>query len=130
MNITLNESVVAALVNKALLNTGEPGSNARVGLSAMVGKKCIVRTYSAGVWFGEVVEKSGNEVILKDARRMWKWWAAESISLSAVAIHGIKQDQSKIVELVPTVWLEAIELIPATDKSITSIEGAPHVQAE
>lgn len=100
------------------------------GISAMIGKKCIVRTYSAGVWFGEVAEKSGNELILKNARRMWRWHAAESISLSAVAIHGIDQGKSKIVAAVPTVWLEAIEIIPASETSILSIEGAPNVQAD
>ena len=101
-----------------------------VSLNSMVGKKCVIRTYSAGVWFGEVAEKSGNEVIVKNARRMWKWWAAEGISLSSVALHGVKQDQSKIVEAVPAAWLEAIELIPASDKAVASIEGAPNVQAE
>ena len=99
-------------------------------LNAMIGQKCIVRTYSAGVWFGEIAEKSGNEVIIKNARRMYRWWAAESISLSAVALHGIKQDKSKIAEAVPSVWLEAIELIPASGKAITSIEGADNVKAE
>ena len=102
----------------------------QTGLNSMLGKKCVVRTYSAGVWFGEIAEKSGNEVIVKNARRMWKWWAEEGISLSSVALHGVKQDQSKIVESVPAVWLEAIELIPASDKAITSIEGAPNAQAE
>ena len=99
-------------------------------LNGMIGKKCIIRTYSAGVWFGEIAEKSGSEVIVKNARRMWKWWAAEGISLSAVALHGIKHAESKIVEAVPAVWLEAIELIPATTTAIASIEGAPNVQAE
>lgn len=99
-------------------------------LNSMLGKKCVVRTYSAGVWFGEIAKKSGNEVIVKNARRMWEWWAAEGISLSAVALHGIKHDESKIVEPVPAVWLEAIELIPASDKAIASIEGAPNVKAE
>lgn len=102
----------------------------QTGLNNMLGKKCVVRTYSAGVWFGEVAEKSGNEVILKNARRMWYWHAAESISLSAVALHGINQAKSKIVAAVPVVWLEAIELIPASDKAVTSIEGAPNVKAE
>ena len=102
----------------------------QTGLNSLLGKKCVVRTYSAGVWFGEIVEKSGNEVILKNARRMWYWHAAESISLSAVALHGINQTKSKIVAAVPEVWLEAIELIPASNKAITSIEGAPNVKAE
>ena len=112
----------------SLFNAEQPQQQS--GLNSMVGKKCIVRTYSAGVWFGEITEKSGNEVIIKDARRMWKWWAAEGISLSAVALHGIRHDESRIVEAVPAVWLEAIELIPASDKAIASIEGALNVQAE
>ena len=99
-------------------------------LNSMIGKKCVVRTYSAGVWFGYVAEKSGNEVIVKNARRMWRWWAAEGISLSSVALHGVKHNESKIVEAVPAVWLEAIELIPASEKAIASIEGAPNAQAQ
>lgn len=111
----------------ALIGGAQPQQS---GLNGMVGKKCIVRTCSAGVWFGEIAEKAGSEVIVKNARRMWRWWAAEGISLSAVALHGIKYDQSKIAEAVPAVWLEAIELIPASDRAIASIEGAPNVQAE
>ncbi|EHS8055967.1 hypothetical protein OUL59_003329 [Salmonella enterica subsp. enterica serovar Hato] len=98
--------------------------------AAMFGKDVIVRTYSAGVWFGQVAEKEGNEVILVNARRMWRWWAAESISLSAVAVHGICQEKSKIVAPVEMVWLEAIEIIPVTKTAFLSISGAPHVQAE
>ena len=108
---------------------GNQGTSQGTGLNAMIGKKCIVRTYSAGVWFGEIEQKAGNEVIVKNARRMWQWWAAESISLSAVAIHGIKHEKSKICEAVESVWLEAIELIPCTDKAINSIESAPNVKA-
>lgn len=98
-------------------------------LNCMIGKKCIVRTSSAGVWFGEIHEKAGNEVIVKNARRMWKWWAAESISLSGVAVYGINQDKSSICPAVDSVWLEAIELIPASDAAIKSIEGAKDVKA-
>ena len=99
-------------------------------INCMIGKQVIIRTYSAGVWFGMLVEKSGNEVILKDARRMYQWWAAESISLSAVSIYGIKQDKSKIVEAVPSVWLEAIEIIPCAELAIKSLVGAPNVKAQ
>ena len=113
-----------------LFSAPQQSQQPQIGLNSMLGKKCIVRTYSAGVWFGEVAKKSGNEVILKNARRMWYWHAAESISLSAVALYGINQNKSKIVAAVPAVWLEAIELIPASDKAITSIEGAPNVKAE
>lgn len=125
-NLTFGElKQIAAMFNANHAPAAQPST-----LLGMVGSKCIIRTYSAGVWFGEVEQKSGNEVIVKNARRMWRWHAAESISLSAVANHGIKQDQSKIAEAVESVWLEAVELIPCTDKAIKSIEGARNVKAE
>ena len=96
----------------------------------LIGKKVIIRTYSAGVWFGVLDKKKKNEVILKDARRMYRWWADQGISLSACALYGVKHDKSKIVEPVPTVWLEAIEIIPCSEVAIDSLENAPHVAAE
>lgn len=98
--------------------------------SFMVGKMVIVRTYSAGVWFGELSEKSGNEVIVINARRMWRWFAAESISLSSVAMKGINRSKSKIAEPVCSVWLEAIEIIPCTEIASESIGGAEHAKSE
>lgn len=99
------------------------------GLNHSIGKKCIVRTYNAGVWFGTIYQKSGKEVIVGDARRMYRWWAAESISLSAVALHGLNLEKSKICEAVESIWLEAVEIIPCTKKSIDSIEAAENVKA-
>lgn len=92
-----------------------------------IGKEVIIRTYSAGVWFGVLKQKAGNEVILTKARRMYKWWAKESISLSGVARHGIKQDDSKICGELDSVWLEAIEIIPVTGNAAESIRTAPEV---
>lgn len=110
----------------ALINGGQNSTS----LNSMVGQKVIIRTYSAGVWFGVLTEKSGNEVIISNARRMWQWWAKEGISLSAVSVHGIKDSKSKITEAVANVWLEAIEIIPCTDLAIKSIEGAPNAKAD
>jgi hypothetical protein len=93
-------------------------------LNEFVGEKVIIRTYSAGVWFGVLRQKSGNEVILKNARRMWRWHAKQSISLSGVANYGIKEDESRIAPAVSKVWLEAIEIISCTESAIMSIEGA------
>ncbi len=100
------------------------------GLNGMIGKKVIIRTFSAGVWFGELSQKDRNEVILINARRMWTWWAKEGISLSSVSVHGIKKDKSKIAEPVESVWLEAIEIIPCTESAILLIEHAPNAKAE
>jgi len=126
--MNINELTIGQV--KELTNIFGNQTQSTVGLNTMIGKKCVIRTYSAGVWFGEIAEKSGNEVVVVNARRMWQWFASESISLSAVAIYGIKHDKSKIAPAVDSVWLEAIELIPASSKAIESIEGAPNVEAE
>ncbi len=58
-----------------LLNLGNSSASIENKLQhPMIGKKVIVRTYSAGVWFGLLEQKEKNEVILKDARRMFQWF--------------------------------------------------------
>lgn len=116
MEITIKE--LAELLG--MINTAaKPGFN-----SFAIGQEVIIRTYSAGVWFGRLKEKAGNEVILTEARRMWRWWAKESISLSGVALYGIKQGKSRIPGAVESVWLEAIEIIPISGKAAESIRTA------
>ena len=109
---------------------GSSKDQVSTGLNCMIGKKVIIRTYSAGVWFGTLEQKDRNEVILRNARRMWQWWAKEGISLSSVSVNGIKHEKSKIAEPVEAVWLEAIEIIPCSDNAVKSIENAPNVKAE
>lgn len=94
------------------------------------GRTVIIRTYAAGVWCGILDKKAGNEVILKNARRMWRWWCNKSISLSGVAVHGINRSKSRIAPPVDEVWLEAIEIIPVTGDPAESIMGAPNAEAE
>ena len=104
------------------------GQSAGEGLNKFIGEKVIIRTYSAGVWFGVLAEKSGNEVVLKNARRMWRWFAKKGISLSECSVHGIDHSKSQVCESVDTLWLEAIEIIPCTPDAIKSLESAPHAK--
>ncbi len=99
-------------------------------LNGMIGKYVIIRTYSAGNWCGVLSEKSGNEVIITGARRMYQWKAKESITLSAIALHGIDESNSKIVQAVPSVWLEAIEIIPCSVIAEDQLKGAANVEAK
>ena len=87
----------------------------------VIGQEVIIRTYSAGVWFGRLKEKAVDEVILTEARRMWRWWANESISLSGVALYGINQEKSRIAGAIDSVWMQAIEIIPISGKAAESI---------
>ena len=99
-------------------------------LNQQVGEKVIIRTYSAGVWFGLLSQKSGNEVILTNARRLWRWQCVRSLSLSGVVTYGINPNKSRIAPAVSQVWLEAIEILSCTDTAISSIEGADNAEAE
>lgn len=126
--MNINDLTIGQLKEiSVLINNNQEKSS---GLNCMIGKKVIIRTYSAGVWFGKLDQKDRNEVILSNARRMWTWWAKEGISLSSVAVNGIKKEKSKISEPVELVWLEAIEIIPCTENAINLIEAAPNAKAE
>jgi hypothetical protein len=93
-----------------------------------IGKWVIVRTDRAGVWFGKLIRKAGKEIILNDARRMYYFKCIEGISLSSLAVNGVHSD-SKIAVAVPEQWLEAIEIMPVSDKSFKSISEAPNAKA-
>lgn len=88
-----------------------------------IGKKVIVRCNRAGVFFGTLVRREGQEVELADCRRIWYWDGAASIS--QLAVDGVsKPDNCKFTVPVASIeLLEAIEVIPCTDKSINSIES-------
>ncbi len=98
-------------------------SQSRNELNTMVGEKVIIRTNSAGVHYGELVEKAGEEVILKDARRLYYWKTTnKGISLSEVSKTGL-YSTSKVCTAVDNIWLQAIEIIPCTTIAIKSIEA-------
>ena len=91
-------------------------------VKAMIGKKAIVRADRAGVFFGTLAEKEGTEVVLTNCRRLWYWDGAAS--LSQLAADGTKKPEScKFTKTVSEICVTGvIEIIPATEKAIKSIE--------
>jgi hypothetical protein len=90
----------------------------------MIGEYVIARCYSAGVHAGEVVSVDGENVILKDSRRLWSWKAADGVALSGVAQHGITKQSCKIDTQNPLIYLTGVcELIPCTRKAKESINA-------
>lgn len=78
----------------------------------MLGRRCLIRTYSAGVHIGDVEYVDGMEVKLENALRLWKWEGG-GLSLSAVANNGIKGGRlNKTGEVYLT---NVIEIIPTTE---------------
>ena len=85
----------------------------------------MVRTYSAGVFAGELVRRDGKEVELKNARRIYYWSGAAT--LSQLAMEGTT-DQNKCkfpCEVDSVILTEAIEILAITEKARNSIKGVP-----
>lgn len=83
----------------------------------------IVRTYSAGVFFGQIESRNGKEVVMRNARRIWYWDGAST--LSQLAMEGTKKPENcKFPCPVDRVeLLEAIEILLVTEKAKKSIDG-------
>jgi len=85
-------------------------------MKSPIGSFVLVRTYSAGVHFGTLEEKDGKEVRLSNARRLWSWSGA--LSLSEIAMKGIDIKNSKISVPVDEIILtESIEVIRVNKNS-------------
>ena len=85
----------------------------------------IVRTYSAGVFAGNIESRNGREVVLRNARRLWQW--AGSASLSQMAMKGTsKPNDCKFPKEVDQVeLLESIEILNVTEIAEKSIKSVP-----
>jgi len=91
-------------------------------MAVVDGKKyVIVRTYSAGVFAGYLDSRNGQEVVLLNARRLWYWDGAAS--LSQAALEGFSKPQNcKFPAEVPRAeLLQAIEILDCTDKARKNI---------
>ena len=102
---------------------GNTPGNTTSGATAMgwknpyIGKRVLVRTYSAGVHIGTLVSvnpQNAMECELKDALRLWKWEGG-GLSLSAVAHNGIKGGRINKTDSV--ILTNAIEYIPVTPEA-------------
>lgn len=89
----------------------------------IIGKKVIVRGNYSGVFFGTLSARDGQEVKLTDVRRLWFWeGAASDFQLAA---EGVKAPNACKFTMVidEIVILDAIEVLPCTEKAITSLNS-------
>jgi len=86
---------------------------------------CMVRTYSAGVFYGELKERNGKEATIMNARRVWYWTGAASLSQLAQSgtsnPGGCKFPQA-VTEVILT---EVIEIIPVTNAALITLNSVP-----
>ena len=82
----------------------------------------VVRTYSAGVHVGELVSRTGPEVALANARRIWSW--RERVTLHEIANRGVGAG-SRVSEPVSEITLTgAIEIIQTTPVAAANLRAA------
>ena len=88
----------------------------------LTGLYCMVRASQAGVFAGTLLERDGDEALLINARRIWYWDGAAS--LSQLATEGTRRPENcKIPAPVEQVLLlGVIEIIPITERARQSLE--------
>lgn len=88
-----------------------------------IGKYVIVRTYSAGVFYGKLEKMDGQEAVLSNARRIWYW--AGAASLSQLSKEGTSDaEHCKFPIAVDAVHLlQVIEVLPLTEIAKNSLDG-------
>lgn len=88
-------------------------------------KYVIARTYSAGVFAGKLESRNGQEVVLLNARRLWRWYGAASLSQLAVDGTSDPKNCKFPCEVSRVELLQVIEILDTTDKAKASIKGVP-----
>lgn len=82
----------------------------------------IVRGDRSGVFFGNIKERNGKEVLMTNVRRLWYWSGACSISQLAVDGTVNPSDCKFTVTVEELLVLDAIEIDKCTEKAIKSIK--------
>lgn len=84
-------------------------------------QKYVVRTQNAGVFFGEIKERNGQEITMTNARRLWEWaGATECIGLAKYGT--TKPRECRFTAFVDEIAiLGVIEMIPCTEQAAKSL---------
>lgn len=92
-------------------------------MTNLIGKKCVFRGNRSGVFFGELADKNGQEVEIKNCRRLWYWDGA--CSISEISLSGVKNPNNCkfTVTVESLVITDCIEIDVCTEKAIKNIES-------
>lgn len=87
------------------------------------GKYYVVRGEKSGIFAGEIINRNGQEVEMKNCRRLWYWDGA--CSISEIALNGVKRPQRcKFTVTIDNIEiLDIIEILECTKEAEISIKG-------
>jgi hypothetical protein len=116
---TMKRALGRLAVGEALLTP----HSAAVRFSAADQRPVIVRTYSAGVHYGYLVEHSvdAKRVVLAKNRRIWSWQGANT--LTEIAMTGVGKGSKISVEGAGIILADAIEIANCTEAAAKCIEA-------
>lgn len=97
------------------MSVSENGRETGAMNNPLIGKRVIVRTYSAGVHIGTLVSADGMDAHLVDGYRLWKWDGG-ALSLSSVADNGVGKG-SRLNRTTEVVLTNAIEYLLLSEKA-------------
>lgn len=83
----------------------------------------IVRSNGAGVFFGEIKEKDGDRVVMTNARRIWYWEGAASLSQLAQEGTSNPSNCKFPVSVDEVEVFNVLEILSVTDKAAKSIDA-------
>ena len=89
----------------------------------MENKYYIIRGDRSGVFFGQIASRNGQEVELRNVRKLWYWEGA--CAVEQLAVDGVTKSQRecKFTVVVPEMIVtDAIQILPCSDKA-TKILG-------
>lgn len=81
----------------------------------------IVRGDRSGVFFGDLKDRNGKEVELRNARKLWLWSGAAAVE--QIAKDGVKNPSGCkfTVSVDSMIITDAIQVIPCTDSAAENI---------
>ncbi len=122
MTKTINDFTIGEIKEVAALLGLAVDNRDRGTVHPFIGKRVLVRTYSAGVHIGRLVwvnPENAMECKLDGALRLWKWEGG-GLSLSAVANKGIVK--GRLNRTGKVMLTNAVEYIPTNDEAEKSFE--------
>ena len=86
-------------------------------------KYYIVRGDRSGVFFGQVAARNGQEVELRNVRKLWYWDGA--CAVEQLAVDGVTAPANcKFTVVVPEMTItDAIQILPCSGRAVEAISG-------
>jgi hypothetical protein len=119
--MSIQDKILDKLADRILED--KSGNSTSSIYSSYIDTMVIIRTYSAGVFYGKLKQIENDALILDHAKRIWCWYGANS--LSDIAIQGVTdKSQTKICAPINNHLIKGfIEIIPLSENALSNLDS-------